>query len=706
MKKLYSFALALLSVLALWNCSEQVDTSSRYVFKEETIISYLQKHEHYSEYVKLLNMVRISELSESTLGQLLSARGNYTCFAPTNDAIQRYLESLVEDGLITAPNWDSFPTEHKLDSVRAVVVLNSVIDGGDVTQYNTWDFPVESNGEIPLSNMNDRKITVRYVSNPDSIYLNYDCPVSVRNRDIPAINGIIHCVEKVLAPKDISLASLIGGILETEKPGFLVASRVIDACGLLDTLDKIQDERYDKLYRQGLIPDYDATANDWVFHGASGYQLARAPRHRKYGFTVFAETDSFWVEQLGKPATEIYPADVQQWVQMHQQYSLEDEHEFVADENFDSPNNLLYQWMTYHILPFKTPANKLVYHVNEKGYSRVSKSLTIPVMEFYATMGKRRLLKIFESKESEGVFLNRFPELKNGRKENYHEAYCDDDKRGSRIDNQSEQVLEYEAVNGIIYGIDRPLAYTDEVRANLAKNRIRFESMSLFPEAMSNDIRKREDTDYRHQFVHIPKNSVYHYFENMDQNDETNMVYLNSYGYDWCNLQADEVKAVGRYEVTIKLPPVPRSGTYELRYRVLANGDRGVVQFYFGSDKNHLQPTGIPVDLTIGCNHHSTGWEDDTEDMDYNAEVDKRMRNNMRMKGAEAIANSGGTARMRSNSHIVRHILLRQHIDANKTYYLRLKSVLDSDRKELYMDHLEWCAKEVYDNPEEPEDIW
>ena len=267
-------------------------------------------------------------------------------------------------------------------------------------------------------------------------------------------------------------------------------------------------------------------------------------------------------------------------------------------------------------------------------------------------------------------------------------------------------MLEYEAVNGIIYAIDRPLAYTDAVRTNLAKNRIRFESMSLFPEAMSNDIRKRDDTDYRYQFVHIPKNSVYHYFENMDMNDETNMVYLNSYGYDWCNLQADEVKAVGRYEVTIKLPPVPRSGTYELRYRVLANGDRGVVQFYFGDNKNFMQPTGIPVDLTIGCRHQSTGWEDDTEDMDYNAEVDKRMRNNNRMKGAEAIANSGGSARKSSNSHIVRHILLRQHIDANKTYYLRLKSVLDSDRKELYMDHLEWCAKEVYDNPEQPEDIW
>ena len=61
-------------------------------------------------------------------------------------------------------------------------------------------------------------------------------------------------------------------ILETKKEGFLVAARVLDACGLLDTLGKIQDEKYEKLYRQGLIPDYDATKNSWVFPAASGHQ--------------------------------------------------------------------------------------------------------------------------------------------------------------------------------------------------------------------------------------------------------------------------------------------------------------------------------------------------------------------------------------------------------------------------------------------------
>ncbi|MBQ2044732.1 MAG: fasciclin domain-containing protein, partial [Bacteroidaceae bacterium] len=176
------FGAIAIAAAALSACTEHVDTSARYVFKEETIASYLAKNAQYSEFVKLMNMVPVSEMSESTVGQLLAARGNYTCFAPTNEAIDKYLQKLTEEGLISAPNWESFPSQHKLDSIRAVVVLNSVIDGGDVTQYSTWDFPTETNGEFPLSNMNDRRLTVRYVNDPDSIYLNYDCPVSVRNR--------------------------------------------------------------------------------------------------------------------------------------------------------------------------------------------------------------------------------------------------------------------------------------------------------------------------------------------------------------------------------------------------------------------------------------------------------------------------------------------------------------------------------------------
>jgi uncharacterized surface protein with fasciclin (FAS1) repeats len=51
----------------------------------------LEKHEEYSEYVDLMNKVKVSEMSESCVAQLMSARGHYTVFAPTNEAIHNYL---------------------------------------------------------------------------------------------------------------------------------------------------------------------------------------------------------------------------------------------------------------------------------------------------------------------------------------------------------------------------------------------------------------------------------------------------------------------------------------------------------------------------------------------------------------------------------------------------------------------------------------
>ena len=45
-------------------------------------------------------------------------------------------------------------------------------------------------------------------------------------------------------------------------------------------------------------------------------------------------------------------------------------------------------------------------------------------------------------------------------------------------------------------------------------------------------------------------------------------------------------------------------------------------------------------------------------------------------------------------------------LEAGETYYIRFKSVLEEEAKEFYMDYFEYVPKEVYDNPEESEDIW
>ena len=709
-KEILRLTFVLMSFSAVVACKESVDTSSRYVFKTNTVLSYLEKHEEYSEYVDLLNRVKVGAMSESTVAQLMSARGNYTVFAPTNDAIHNYMLYLVEEELIAEPSWEAFTDSVKLDSIRRVIVHNSIIDGGDDVIYETGGFPTADNAELAISNMNGRKLTVHYIENePDSIYIDGDCPINDRNRDIFVLNGIIHQMEKVVAPTIVSLGGKLREVLEEQKGPYLVTARCIMACGYMDTLDAVRDEVYERLRQSGVLPER-INATSAGLASVDGH-YAYAPEHRKYGFTIFSETDEWWEEQLGKPAKDIMPEDVKQWVVDNNCYP-----DALNDENYKDEDNVLNQWISYHILPYRLSADRLVIHYNEQGYYEPNHptSYTIPVTEHLVTLGKRRLVRLYESRESNGVYLNRFPKLNNGRKENGHEAYCLPSRVGCFVDKDSPLVSQYNMENGFIYSIDAPLSYNDSVRNNMARQRLRYEVMSFFPEAMNNDIRRLPLTAAKYQFVWIYDDSQYKYFDNMSINEGSVFVYFNAYGKGWGSNQGDEFKGVGRYEVVLKLPPVPRRGTYELRYRVLATTARGVAQLYFGENPNNLPVVGIPVDLVLCGDAARCGesgvrrcaWEPDTGDEDYDSEIDKRMRNHGFMKGEKGTWNGSTVCRSHGYKHIVRHLVTRQTLDPDKTYYLKYKSVLDSDAKEFYMDIIEICPKEVYDNPMTPEDIW
>ena len=192
MRKLL-FGFFTFSVIFLCGCTEEVDTSARYVFSIHTVASYLEAHDSvYSEYLDMLRKVTVSPRSASTLYQLMTARGNYTCFVPTNEAIHNYLQDLTDEGLISEPSWEAFrafPDSSKLDSIRNVIVMNSIIDGKDEAsqRYLTFFFPTENNGEFPIPNMNDHKLTVSWATegNEES-YTRYTRSSHRRTRPSPA----------------------------------------------------------------------------------------------------------------------------------------------------------------------------------------------------------------------------------------------------------------------------------------------------------------------------------------------------------------------------------------------------------------------------------------------------------------------------------------------------------------------------------------
>ena len=702
------------------SCTEDIDTSARYVFTEYTIASYLEAHSDYSQYLELTKLVPVSGRSQSSVYQLLTARGNYTCFALTNEAINKYLQDLVEQGLISEPSWDAFTDERKLDSVRKVVVQNTVIDGGDMeSQRYTIDVITtiangKSNAEFPLPNIYDHKLTVTQ-SKADTIYLDKECAIDPINCDIPVINGILHKLHKVIAPKDESCARYLQVILDEKREGYLMFARALQACGFMDTLSAVRDEAYESLYQaygeELDMKDYQSKGGGDM-SATSGDPDAHAPEHRKYGFTLFCEPDEFWQSQGIDPTAGDAIEKLQNWIVTNNMFLSDGG--YVANTDYTSPKNMLYQWVAYHVLPMRIPANKLVHHCNELGYSYSTPAkYTIPVMEWYPVFGGDRLIKIYESPESQGIYLNSFPERDNGITGTGHESYCAPEKRGVLIETNSEKAIVTDIVNACIYPINKPLAYTDVTRDDLGKERIRFDLFALFPEAITNGIRRADSPLGKWQHVFVSLYNRYDYFDNMKVlNDETHFIHYNGYKTPWANYSGDEDKAFGHFDIRFKLPPVPKRNTYEFRYKLLATAARGIVQVYFGSDPEKLPVAGIPINMTYNVEKffgEGATWgdlQDSGKEEDEIIDIDHKLRNHGLMKATRHETEMNSTT-ARAKNNCSRHIIVRQTLDPGETYYVRFKSVQpDLSRPELYLDYFEYCPKEIYDSPERPEDIW
>jgi hypothetical protein len=725
MKRFFFITLAMVLFIS---CTEEIDTSSRYVFIDKTITQYLESKDYYSDYVKLLSEVPVSDFSKTTLKQLLSARGHYTVFAPTNDAINIYLDTLCAQGLITEPSWDGFTSQRDKDSISRVIVFNSILDSGDQQAFDVMDFP-DHEHEFGQANMNDRKLRVFYgTEDPDSISINGTVLVNKKNRGITLTNGYIHQVEAVIAPSNDRMGEFVVHWARTPKSGYSVMAKLVMACGLVDTLNAFRDDTWEYLYLTGGVKDLPK-------HTSVG-QIGTIPQHRYYGFTLFAETDHFWEKTLGKSASEIGVDDVCEFLRQSGLFNHVDGTTF--DDDYTRQMNYLNQFVTYHLLPQRIGREKLVIHYNELGYNySQNSSPTVPICDYYQTMGLPRLLKTYESRESKGIYLNRFPILRNGvgrfspSKENrndYHEsgdffqlsgtASAPDENQGIKVLTYTEAGTDNSSVaNGIVYPIDHLLIWSENVVNQLANQRIRIDAGCMMPELMNNDVRSHR-AYYSYGATNcrgIPTN--YRYIENIEIKDGTLFYYLPGYLSSWHNLQGDEYNIIGRYDFTMKLPPVPRAGQYEIRFGV-ATGSRvrSMAQVYFGSDPNMMPAAGIPMDLRLGglekrdgsiTTDSGVGWEADTEDQEHNDEVAKRMRAKGFMKAPNLWTNSmGSSTSIRTFHYMTRRIMVNAYMMPYQNYYIRFKSVLDLEDREFYMDYFEYVAKEVYDNPYEPEDIW
>ena len=250
----------------------------------------------------------------------------------------------------------------------------------------------------------------------------------------------------------------------------------------------------------------------------------------------------------------------------------------------------------------------------------------------------------------------------------------------------------------------------------MGSERIRIDASALLKELINGDIRSNPNTDNKNNTVRIPRSRDYKFFEDLDLGDNTYFFYLNGRQQHWNDYQGDEWNVVGTYDITLRLPPVPSTNTYELRIGMNVNDQRGLCQVYWGTNKNSLPAAGIPFDMRIGGeNWYQKGsgafvspveWQKDTGKESVDIENDKQIRNKGYMKAPKSGYKLGTSSNFRDDPNVLRRIILRNDMYRDSTYYVQFKSVMSDFNTQFFFDYIELCPKDVYDNPRKPEDIW
>lgn len=657
--------------LGLTGCKENIDDSNMYTFTGEMMTDHFTNNPNeFSSYLTLLGKVKPGHKSSSTMTELLRARGNYTCFAPTNDAVKTYLDSLYSTGIITTTKVEDVP-----DSIAQDIVYNSLVDNGDNKAYLTTSFEEG----VLAQNMNDRPITITFDTisgGQAAIYVNTKSLIT--QKDIEVENGYIHVVNRVIAPSNDMIGGLIQGTTNTKVFGAL-----LQYTGYADSMTKYRDDKYEELYEEKYYKGLPGPGSESA--------VMKCPPHKYYGYTAFVETDdvfsTYGIVYDEKNPTAAINALKQILITKGVYKNAK------TDNNYTDTANIINQFVAYHLLKERVPYNHLAIHYNEYGYNNGAYSIN--TWEYYETFGSwRRIMKITSGPKTGGYRINRHSTLSSVT---YKETAVDREGILVSADNGKH---ENNALNGYYYPISDLLVYDSDVPDKVLNERMRWDVASMFSALTTNDERRplagaANNHNWSYPDCYIDELS----FSDVTNGGTTAFTYLPGTNSGWMNYQGDEFNIVLHYDFIVKMPPVPYKGVYEIRYACNNNSNvRGMAQFYLGTNKINLAAVGVPIDLRIRANSDFVGYQSDTGNNETDEENDKLMRNNGYMKAPKYFTPTiGGSTTARANTAVFRKIIYRGEFDPQKTYYIRFKSVLESTSTQFVLDYIEFCPKSIYD---------
>lgn len=673
-------------MLSLTSCKEDIDESNLYTFTGETIEDYLaNRPDKFSSFNYILQ--------RTELDKLLSGYGTYTCFAPDNEAVAAYIDSLYNDETNKELPHNGM-TENSLEGLTDSLC-------NDIAKFHlaaTKVMAINMENGMTINTMLGRDINTSIDSISGKTIINSYSLITGMDNELE--NGVLHEVNHVIRRSNL----LVSGEMENHKELSIFAD-ALKLTGLADSLT--QQSR--KL---------TAPANSYNFY---------TPENAVLGYTIFAETnttlgqnDIHSVTDLINHANEVYGGCAAQgsgWYDYYRNNNIQ----VSTSNDYANPNNCLNMWVRYHIIKQRVSYDKMVYSWNE-----ISK---VPLYEYYETMLPMTLVKVLRSSKAGAgkLFLNRYEanssltdQVGELGSESIHQVV--DGHSGIEITKQNIQAL-----NGYIHPINGMLEYEEWVPKGVLNERIRFDATTMTKELASANLRgatgaeinalngakKGQDGNLGGDYIRIPVD----FSENMViyNGESTRLYYLPGRENNWNNFQGDEFNSKGNVDLAFRLPPVP-DGTYELRVGVSLNGNRGMYQFYLGEGTNNrtkMEALDIPLDERTeivknmdGTPDAQTGWTLYTAMEDMGVETDQAMHNLGWMRGPLYYTVGKGTSTYaRATKESIRRIVTRKELHQG-TYWFRIKSALDDDSRQMYFDYLELVPVNVYNNTRYLEDMY
>lgn len=327
--KKHVFGTLLLSIASLCvSCnSDNLKDEAMYTFTGETVASFCKNTPQLSMFYDMM------EACGSV--RLLSIYGHYTCFPPTNKAVETYL---AEHGM----TWEEMPREVMQKIVYSCTIRN------EMQEFGTTDF-VE--GSLSSPSLADRFIIISFRNNElgqREILVNKTSVIESPDNEVH--NGVVHVVDRVIEPSEENFLQVLSA-----HGHFDIWARIYEASGLDKGMNALYDESY-------------------VPMEGSAFEKC------KLGWTMFCEPDSVLLAE-GLQMTSDTLAAVETFARRW----------YGSEElgNYTHESNPLNKFVAYHILNRQMSTSSFIYTGFTTAASYKTKSY-----EYYETMLRHRLMEI------------------------------------------------------------------------------------------------------------------------------------------------------------------------------------------------------------------------------------------------------------------------------------------------------------------------